>query len=77
MKEYFEVKFYSTSYNVLEAVSKIPEGNDQAGEVKKSAVDRDQSFVPHQQATKVAKPGKSSFDLPSLSIATKLSAILK
>jgi hypothetical protein len=60
----------------LEAVSKLPQSDNNASHMKKGAIHFDLFVLSNEQSSEVSVPGKSAFDFPSAAISSKLSPVL-
>ncbi len=61
----------------LEAVSKVPEGKDEASEVKEALVKIEASFIANQETTEVAEMGEGALHFPASVIAPERSSVLE
>src|SRR6478736_138485 len=60
----------------LEPVSKLPQGYQQACNVKERLVHVDLMFITDHQSPEVSDPGDAPFDLPSMLVTSQLASVL-
>ena len=65
-----------TSQIFIEAISKLPQCNEDASKVKESLVDLNFSFPTNNQSSEVLQPGKSTLNLPSTPVTPQFATIL-
>jgi len=62
---------------LLEAVSKLPQRNEEASHMEKGTIYFDVVFMANQEATEVSQPGDGALDFPASSIASQLPTVLQ
>ena len=67
---------FPVEINILEAISKLPQCNQDASKVKESLVDLNFSFPTNNQSSEVLPPGKSRLNLPSTPVRPQFATIL-
>ena len=67
---------FPVEINILEAISKLPQCNQDASKVKESLVDLNFSFPTNNQSSEVWPPGQSRLNLPSTPVRPQFATIL-